>query len=176
MSPSLRSPWPGEPNPGAQERGARSREHRRVVWPMIAPPPRWFCRLCWPAWGAARSRRPEHQPRRGRLGARPRGSRQLSKLRACIPARSRRCGWSGYSASPPLSWGSDRRSAESGSGHSLLVVALQPARILAAKGRPGAEWPFRSLWNPGGEAGGAPATLPSPPNSVGLRWSTCFSL
>jgi len=31
----------------------------------------------------------------------------------------------------------------------LLVVVLQPARILAAKGRPGAEWPFRSLWTRG---------------------------
>jgi len=31
----------------------------------------------------------------------------------------------------------------------LQVVALQPARILAAKGRPGAEWPFRSLLDPG---------------------------
>jgi hypothetical protein len=33
-----------------------------------------------------------------------------------------------------LSWASGRRSAERGSGHSLLVVA-QPARILAANGR-----------------------------------------
>jgi hypothetical protein len=31
----------------------------------------------------------------------------------------------------------------------LLVVALQAARILAAKGLPGAEWPFRSLWTRG---------------------------
>jgi hypothetical protein len=31
----------------------------------------------------------------------------------------------------------------------LQVVALQPARILAAKGRPAAEWPFRSLWTRG---------------------------
>jgi hypothetical protein len=51
-----------------------------------------------------------------------------------------------------LSWGSGPRSAEGDSGHSLLVVALQPARILAAKGLPGAEWPFRSL-GPGGRAG-----------------------
>ncbi len=34
------------------------------------------------------------------------GSCQCSRLRACIWAQSRRCGWSGYSASPPLSWGS----------------------------------------------------------------------
>jgi hypothetical protein len=38
---------------------------------------------------------------------------------------------------------------EGGSGHSLLVVALQAARILAAKGRPTAEWPFRSHWTRG---------------------------
>lgn len=31
----------------------------------------------------------------------------------------------------------------------LQVVALQPARILAAKDRPAAEWPFRSLWTRG---------------------------
>jgi hypothetical protein len=28
-------------------------------------------------------------------------------------------------------------------------VALQPAQILAAKGRLGAEWPFRSIWTRG---------------------------
>ena len=47
----------------------------------------------------------------------------------------------------------------------LQVVALQPARILAAKGRPAAEWPFRSLWTRG-EGRAARATLPSPPNSA----------
>jgi hypothetical protein len=60
------------------------------------------------------------------------GSRQCSRLRACIQARSRRCGWSGYSVSPLLSWGSGRQSAEGGSGHSLQVVVYnQPG--LAAK-------------------------------------------
>ena len=34
---------------------------------------------------------------------------QCSRLHACIQVRSRRCGWSGYSASPPLSWGSGPR-------------------------------------------------------------------
>jgi hypothetical protein len=33
------------------------------------------------------------------------GSCQCSRLRVCIPARSRRCGWSGYSASPPYELG-----------------------------------------------------------------------
>jgi hypothetical protein len=85
--------------------------------------------------------------------------------------RSRRCGWSGYSASLPLSSGSGRWSAEARSGNSLLVVALQPARILAAKGRPRADDRFAALGS-AERSGAPPATSPSPPNSVGLRWST----
>jgi hypothetical protein len=70
-----------------------------------------------------------------------------------------------------LSWASGRRSAERGSGHSLLVVA-QPARILAANGRLRGRMAVSrpSIRREG--AGSAPATQPSPPNSVGLRWST----
>ncbi len=66
---------------------------------------------------------------------------------------------------------SGRRSAERGSGHSLLVVA-QPARILAANGRLRGRMAVSrpSIRREG--AGSAPATQPSPPNSVGLRWST----
>jgi hypothetical protein len=57
------------------------------------------------------------------------GSCQCSRLRACIPAQSRRCGWSGYSASPPLSWGSVPRTMVT--SHSLYWQRLLQARTFA---------------------------------------------
>ena len=57
------------------------------------------------------------------------GSCQCSRLRVCIPARSRRCGWSGYSASPPLSWGSVPRTMVT--SHSLYWQRLLQARTFA---------------------------------------------
>src|SRR5258708_5715144 len=78
-----------------------------VPAPRPAPPPRWSCRLCWPASAAGRSSSTFLASTATRSRWRKTwGSCQCSRLRACIPARSCRCGWSGYSASPPLSWGS----------------------------------------------------------------------
>jgi hypothetical protein len=59
-----------------------------------------------------------------------------------------------------LSWASGRRSAERGSGHSLLVVA-QPARILAANGRLRGRMVFRGL-----RSGGRGLGVPLRPNPV----------
>jgi hypothetical protein len=56
------------------------------------------------------------------------------------------------------------QSAEGGSGHSLLVIALQPAWILAAKSHPGQNGRFA--------ASGDPWDLAQPAQLRGLRWST----
>ena len=50
------------------------------------------------------------------------GSSRCSRPPACIPARLRRCGWSGCSASPVLSWGRFPRSSGSHGteAHSLV--------------------------------------------------------
>jgi hypothetical protein len=83
------------------------------------------------------------------------GSPQCSRLRACIPVRSRGYVWSGYSASPLLSWGSGSRSAEVGSGHSLLVVAYnQPEFWLLRGAAPGQNGRF-AVFGLGGGLGGA---------------------
>ena len=58
------------------------------------------------------------------------GLRRCSRRRVCILARSRRCGWSGYSASPALSWDSNAQPAE----------ALSPLTLLNAPRR---RWAFR---------------------------------
>ena len=132
---------------------AKLRRPRQQVVQMAAPPPKWFCRLCWRVWEAARS----SSTFQALTATRSRwrkiwGSRQCSRLRACIQARSRRCGWSGYSASPPLSWGSGRQSAEGGSGHSLQVVVYnQPG--LAAKSRPRGRMAVSQLLDPGAGLG-----------------------
>jgi hypothetical protein len=60
------------------------------------------------------------------------------------------------------------QSAEGGSGHSLLVVALQPARILAAKSHPGQNGRFAAS----GEGWVRPWDLAQPAQLRGLRWST----
>ena len=92
-------------DPSMQAGAARSDRWRLTT----APPPRLFCRPCSRAWAAVRSFSTFPPSTVTRSPWRKTSdSRQCSRPRACTPARSRGCGWSGYSASPPSSWGSAR--------------------------------------------------------------------
>ena len=85
--------------------------------------------LLAPAWAAARffwmcpasTATPSHWRR-------ILGSRRCSRRPACIPARFRRCGWSGCSASPALNWGRSR--ARSGHSHNHPVPGERGAHSL----------------------------------------------